>query len=86
MEGTFSRLRLGLAGGRGPEVDRRRPGGGSGRGVPKVAVLLAEPRVAGRGGEGGRGPMSAAAGRDGWVIMGGKVRRSRGSWVSCRGS
>lgn len=80
MEGTFSRLRLGLAGGRGPEVDGRRPVGRSSRDLPKAPVLLAEPREWRRRGwgEGGLGPMSAAAGRDGWVVIGRKGQKVKG--------
>lgn len=77
MEGTFSRLRLGLGGGRGPEVARRRPLGRGSRDVPKVpGPVGGAERMA--GGRGGLGPMSAAAGRDGWVISGRKGQKVKG--------
>lgn len=53
----------------------------SSRDAPNVPVLLAELRK-----WRGRGPMSAPAGRDGWVISGRKGQKVKGSWVSCRGS
>lgn len=77
LEGTFSRLRLGLAGGRGPEVDGRRPAGD----VPKGPVLLAEPREWRRGGwrrrRRGRPGANERSG-DGWVIIGRKGQKIKG--------
>lgn len=81
------KFRLGLGGGRDPEVyshDRCRLVGWldrSSRVVPNVLVWLAE-----LGEWRGRGPMSTPAGRDGWVISGRKGQKVKGSWVSCRGS
>lgn len=79
---------LGLGDGRGPEVyshDRCRLVGWLNRSswvAPNVLVSgwlsLGEWQ--------GRGPMSAPAGRDGWVISGRKGQKVKGSWVSCRGS
>lgn len=81
MEGTFSGLRSGPGAGRGPELAGRGPLGRSSRDVPRAVVLLAEPRAAGGGvgEEGGLGgPMSAAAGRGGRVIIGRKGQKIKG--------
>lgn len=90
LEGTFSRLRLGLAGGRGPEVDGRRPVGRSSRDLPKAPVLLAEPRecLAGGGVGGGRPGANERSSGQRWVGRHWAERSEGqgGSWVSCRGS